>query len=75
MEMHPFLQLKKIPAFKGGGETVISKASLEQALSFETGVMTEKRTVCSLIFQQITYDEENMLSCCCEIITLFQESI
>lgn len=59
----------------GDGKTVSSKASLEQALSFVTGVMTEKRIVCSLIFQQITYDQENMLSCCWEIITLFQESI
>lgn len=63
-EVHQFLQFKKRPTFIGDGETASSKASLEQALSFASGVVTEKRTVCSLIFQQITYDDENTLSCC-----------
>lgn len=62
--LHLFLQFKKIPTFIGDGEIVSSKASLEQALSFATGVTTEKRTLYSLIFQQITYDEENVFSCC-----------
>lgn len=39
--MHQFLQFKKIPTFIGDGETVSSKASLEEALSFATGVTTE----------------------------------
>lgn len=62
MEMRQFLQFKKNPEFIGD-ETQNSKASLEKALFLAAGVTTENRTVCFLIFQKITY-EENNLSCC-----------
>lgn len=54
---------------------LVVRPCLEQTLCFVPGIMTEKRTLCSLVFPQITYDEENRLSSCWQIITLFQESI